>query len=191
MARGASDTRDRIIRAANRMFYAHGIRAVSVDAIAEAASVTKRTLYYHFQSKDDLIETYMVSRDQPNLLAFQRWFREAEGSVADRIGAIFASLSRTARHRRWRGCGYLRTAADLAGLPGHPAIKAGKAHKQRVESWLEEVFDDAGLDRPAHLARQVVVLLDGAFSTMLIHHDTAYIDAAGTAARSLVAAHLR
>ena len=191
MTRGTSETRDRIIRAANRMFYAHGIRTVSVDAIAEAAGVTKRTLYYHFRSKDDLIETYMVSRDQPNLAAFKRWFQETDGSVADRVGAIFTNLSRTARHRRWRGCGYLRTAAELADLPGHPAIKAGKVHKQRVEGWLEEVFANAGLETPADLARQIIVLMDGAFSTMLIHHDTAYIDAAGLAARNLLAARLR
>ena len=191
MPRNAADTRDRIVLAANRLFYGQGIRAVGVDAIAEAADVTKRTLYYHFRSKDDLIEAYMISRDQPNLLAFQRWYREARGGPADRVAAIFANLSRTARHRKWRGCGYLRTAAELAGLPGHPAIAAGKVHKRRLEAWLEQVFANDGVVEPAAVARQIVILLDGAFSTMLIHSDTAYIDAAGTAARTLIAAGKR
>ena len=46
-----SDTRERIISAASKLFYSDGIRAVSVDAVAEKASLTKRTLYYHFKSK--------------------------------------------------------------------------------------------------------------------------------------------
>ena len=49
-------TRDRIVAAANRLFYREGIRAVSVDAVAEEAGLTKRSLYYHFKSKDELIE---------------------------------------------------------------------------------------------------------------------------------------
>ena len=46
--------REKIVDAASRLFYGEGIRAVSVDAIAEKAGVTKNTLYYHFKSKDDL-----------------------------------------------------------------------------------------------------------------------------------------
>lgn len=48
-------TRERLLAAAGKLFRAEGIRAVSVDAVAEKAKVTKRTLYYHFRSKDDLI----------------------------------------------------------------------------------------------------------------------------------------
>ena len=70
----ASPAKERIIDAANRLFYAEGIRAVSVDAIAEKAGLTKKTLYYHFKSKDDLIEAYLESRDQPNLALYQKWF---------------------------------------------------------------------------------------------------------------------
>jgi AcrR family transcriptional regulator len=48
----SAPTRERIIEAAIKLFYDEGIRAVSVDAVAEKAGVTKRTLYYHFRSKD-------------------------------------------------------------------------------------------------------------------------------------------
>ena len=54
MPRDSAETRKRILNAANRLFYAQGIRAVSVDAVAEKAGVTKKTLYYHFKSKDTL-----------------------------------------------------------------------------------------------------------------------------------------
>lgn len=190
MPRDRTKTRDRIVNAANRLFYADGIRAVGVDAIADAAGVTKRTLYDHFKSKDDLIAAYMTSRDLPNLTAFQRWYREAEGSVADRVAAVFERLARQAGRRRWRGCGYLRTAAELAGAPGHPAIQAGKAHKRRVEAWFADAFAEDGVTDPEKVARQIVVLMDGAFATMLVHHDVAYIAAAGAAARTLVGARM-
>ncbi len=62
----AIPTRERIISAAAKLFYNEGIRSVSVDAVAEEAGVTKRTLYYHFASKDDLIGAYLEARDQPN-----------------------------------------------------------------------------------------------------------------------------
>ena len=55
MAEPDSPTRKRIIEAASKLFYGEGIRAVSVDAVAEKAGVTKRTLYYHFESKDELV----------------------------------------------------------------------------------------------------------------------------------------
>src|SRR3954462_11781814 len=47
--------RERILDAASELFYRHGIRAVGVDAIAEAAGTNKMTLYRHFPSKDELI----------------------------------------------------------------------------------------------------------------------------------------
>ena len=66
MARMSETTQERIISAASRLFYSEGIRAVGVDAVAEKAGVTKKTLYYHFKSKDDLITAYLAARDQPN-----------------------------------------------------------------------------------------------------------------------------
>ena len=67
MARDSTVTRAQIIQAADDLFYGAGIRSASVDAIAEKAGVTKRTLYYHFRSKDDLIAAYLAARDEPTL----------------------------------------------------------------------------------------------------------------------------
>src|ERR1700740_2831658 len=85
MTRTSNDTRERIISAASKLFYSDGIRAVSVDAVAEKAGLTKRTLYYHFRSKDDLVAVYLEVRDQPNLALFKRWFDEADGEVSAKV----------------------------------------------------------------------------------------------------------
>lgn len=180
--------KERIIDAANRLFYAEGIRAVSVDAVAEKAGITKKTLYYHFRSKDDLIEAYLTARDQPNLVLYKKWFDEAEGNIAHKTEAIFVKLAQSARHPKWKGCGFLRTAAELANMPGHPAMKVGATHKKKLEALLSDRFEQAGIVEAAALARHIVLLLDGAFSTVLIHRDPEYITAAGNAARTLVMA---
>lgn len=182
-----TETRARILKAANRLFYAEGIRAVSVDAVAEKAGVTKKTVYYHFRSKDDLAAAYLESRDQPNLAALRKAFDEADGDSADKVFAMFESVARASKRPGWRGCGFLRTAGELANLPGHPAIKAGIAHKKRFEAWLADACRSAGLDRPETVARQLVILMDGAFAGSLLHRDPDYVIEAGRAARVLIA----
>jgi len=183
-------TRERIISAASKLFYAEGIKQVSVDAVALKAGITKKTLYYHFRSKDDLIEAYLVARDQPNLTLFKQWFDAAEGTLPAKAEAVFLHLARTVRSPRWKGCGFLRTSAELANMPGHPAMKIGAGHKKKVELWLQTEFQNEAIADPALLARQIVLLLDGSFATVLVHRDASYMEAAGRAAHSLIAAAL-
>ncbi|MGJ4937445.1 TetR/AcrR family transcriptional regulator [Bradyrhizobium sp. SZCCHNR1015] len=190
MPRSSDPTPARIVAAASRLFYAEGIRAVSVDAVAEKAGVTKKTLYYHFRSKDDLVAAYLAARDQPNLALFKRWFDETDGALPDKIAGIFNQLARAARHPKWRGCGFLRTTAELANLPGHPAIRIGAAHKKKFEAWLQAIFAEQGIAEADALARQMLLLLDGAFAVVLLHRDPSYMETAGAAARTLIAATL-
>jgi AcrR family transcriptional regulator len=184
-------TRERIVAAASRLFYREGIRAVSVDAVAAEAGLTKRSLYYHFKSKDELIEAYLACRDQPNLAAFQRWYDETEGSVADKIAGIFNTLAESAAHPKWKGCGFLRTSAELANLPGHPAMVLGAAHKKRIETWLAECLSADEILDAETLARQIRLLLDGCFAVVMLHRDPSYMRDAGLAAQALVAAAVR
>lgn len=187
MAKTAVPTRERIIQAAAKLFHGEGIRAVSVDAIAAKAAITKRTLYYHFRSKDDLIAAYLEARDQTNLALFKQWFAETEGDVPEKVAGIFNNLAHSASHPKWRGCGFLRTSVELFKMPGHPALVIGRAHKVRVEDWFCSVFEEAGVGNDARrLARQVMVLLDGSFAVVLLHRDSAYMEAAGDAAAQLV-----
>jgi AcrR family transcriptional regulator len=190
MASTAIPTRERIVSAANKLFYSDGIRGVSVDAVAAKAGVTKRTLYYHFSSKDELVAAYLAGRDQPNLALFQRWFAETRGGLPAKIEGIFQNLARSARHPKWKGCGFLRTSAELANMPGHPAIKIGAAHKKKFEDWLRVTFEAEGIVQASRLARQIVLLLDGSFAVVLLHRDPSYMEAAGEAAFSLTTAAL-
>lgn len=186
MPRDGQKTRTHILTMATRLFYKEGIRNVSIDAVAEKAEVTKRTFYYHFRSKDDLVSAYLESKDLPSLELYQKWFDSSRGKLATKVESIFMEAAESARHPKWRGCGFLRTASELANKPGHPAIKVGAGHKKRCEDWLSAELKNGGCRRPDALAKQIILLLDGAFSTALIHRDPEYFILAGQAANSLV-----
>ena len=186
MAREPRTTREQIIQAADALFYGEGIRSASMDAIAAKAGVTKRTIYYHFPSKDDLIAAYLAARDEPTFVRQAAWLDETEGDLPGQVLGLFENLARAMDTPRWKGCGFIRAAAELAGTPGHPALKIGSAHKKRLEAWVEGRIATAGLSEPALRARQVMILLDGAAAQVLIHRDPAYALAAGQAAAALV-----
>ncbi|MDK2777403.1 MAG: TetR/AcrR family transcriptional regulator [Pseudomonadota bacterium] len=186
MADKNKSTKERIIGAANSLFYMAGIRATSVDAIAAKAGITKRSLYYHFQSKDELIAEYLGSRDQLNLNAYKKWFAAQEGDVSAKLRALFNGILETTSHPKWRGCGFQRTVGELANKPGHPAIRVASLHKKKVEQWLAEEFCHNGLVNADVTARHVFLLLEGAMAAMLVHRDPAYIRQAAEAAALLV-----
>lgn len=186
MARDADATRERILEAADRLLFTEGLRAVSMDAIAEAAGVTKKTLYYHFRSKDDLLGACLDQRDGPVLARYRSW-AGTSGSVADRMERLFASFGAAAANRGWRGCGFLRAACELADLPGHPASVAARRHKLRFEAWLRTMLEEEGRRDSSGLARMLMIILDGTIAQTLIHRDAAYAAAAARAARALIA----
>ena len=136
-------------------------------------------------------QSYLAARDQPNLVLFKRWFDEAGGELPSKVQAIFVQLARNAGQPKWKGCGFLRTSAELANLPGHPAIKIGAAHKKKFEAWLRTMFEEAGIASAARLARQILLLLDGSFAVVQLHRDPSYMETAGEAASSLVEMALR
>ena len=97
-------TRSRIIGAADALFYEHGLRSVSVDAISERAGVTKRSFYYHFESKDELIAAYLEARDAPTVERYRNWLGDDDRPLSDRIMTMFSALAEYASRPNWRGC---------------------------------------------------------------------------------------
>ena len=179
------DTRTRIIEAADALFYASGLRETSVDRIAERAGVTKRTLYYHFRSKDALIAAYLEARDAPTIERYRRW-AGIEGSVVDRIERMFRGLLQRSTQRDWRGCGFIRAAVELADSPGHPALDVARKHKAAFRQWLQDDLQSAGFDDAEMLAAMLMVLLDGAVVRVLVDRDPQQAEIAATAARNLL-----
>src|SRR5215469_755755 len=104
--------RERIVAAARDLFYRHGIRAVGVDAIAEAAATNKMTLYRHFPSKDALIAAYLESVAQD---AEGCWNATAQEHTGDPMGHLNAWLAEVGMFKLSdRGCAFANAAAELA-----------------------------------------------------------------------------
>ncbi|WP_299397473.1 TetR/AcrR family transcriptional regulator [Pelagibius sp.] len=180
-------TRDRILEAADALFYAGSIREVSVERVAEQAGVTKKTLYYHFRSKDDLVAAYLDARQLRTLERYQNW-AGSRGAMAERMERMFAALAEAAKQPEWRGCGFIRAAVELADSPGHPALDVARSHKESFETWLQRDLENAGYADAASLARMILVLLDGAVARMLVHRNPDYALEAGRAASLLLQA---
>jgi AcrR family transcriptional regulator len=78
--RSAEPTRQRVLDTAYRLFRRKGYSRVSMDEIAAATSVTKRTLYYHFTSKDSLLAAVLDTQHRLALDAFRTFGDSLSGS---------------------------------------------------------------------------------------------------------------
>lgn len=171
----------RVLAAAEELFYNQGITAVGVDLIAEHSGVTKRTLYNQFGSKDQLVAAYLKERDQ-------RWKSLVRATVAssasplEAVSAPFIAL-RTWNQSNSRGCAFINALAELPD-PAHPAHLIA-AHQKL---WLLQLFDDlatnAGCAHPSTLATRLLVLHEGALATQPLSIDT--LAASTELAQSLV-----
>jgi AcrR family transcriptional regulator len=184
--REGEQTRRRIIDAAYEVFYKGGFARAGVDAIAETAGVTKRTLYYHFDSKDALIAAVLDAQHELVLARIQRWAKRASGDPARIVEILFEEFAAWAKKPGWQGSGFTRATMELADLPGHPARAAARRHKAAIEEWLADQLAQTGIGGSRDLARMVMLLIEGCHSLVLIHGDTSYTQSASLAARFLV-----
>lgn len=151
--------RDRLLEAAEELFYAHGIAATGVDAVIDRAGVATGSLYKNFGGKDALVAAYLEARDQ-------RWRAHWEGCIAEhedpveRILAVFDALE------RWdpgaatgRGCAHLAAALQLPA--DHPAAHAASAHKQHLRRRLRELCEAATTGDPRGLCDDLLLVYEG------------------------------
>lgn len=186
MPRDSQRTRQRILDAAYALFRRKGYTRVSMDEIAAGAAVTKRTLYYHFESKDQLLAAVLEAQHQLALAAFRTFGDKLSGSPEDIIDALFRDLAVWSDRPRWAGSGFTRLVIELADLPGHPARTIARRHKGMLEAHLAELFARANIEQPRDRAREVWLLSEGAISLILVHRDRSYAAAAAAAAKRLI-----
>jgi AcrR family transcriptional regulator len=184
MRRSRLETRRRILDAAYGLFWRQGFLRVGMDDIAERANVTKRTLYQHFSSKDDLIKSALAASSEFALSRLRQFKRPS--SAEDFIDSYFGELSDWASKPRWSGGGFTRVVVELADLRGHPARAVARQHKVAVEQWLTEAIAAARVPSAPQRAREIMLLAEGAMILMLIHGDRGYARAATLAAKALV-----
>jgi AcrR family transcriptional regulator len=160
--RPANEARSSILAAADRLFYRDGLATVSVDAVADAARVTKRTLYYHFASKEDLVTAYLEARDAVTLAALSNTPNDRGTRPGDRILGVFDYVERWSATSEYRGCPFNNAVAEQSTSPKVTAI--ARRHKATVQSWFAQQAEAGGARESDAVGAQLLVLLDGALN---------------------------
>jgi AcrR family transcriptional regulator len=153
--------RTRILEVASELFYRRGIRAVGVEAIAEAAETNKMTLYRHFPSKDVLVSEYL-RRAARQVEA--RWEKLEEAHPGDARAQLLAWLKGMSDHLAnpgQRGCAFCNAAVELPE-PDHPARRVIEEFKKAQRERLARLCESAGIAEPDALADELFLLLEGA-----------------------------
>jgi AcrR family transcriptional regulator len=184
-SRGGRGARARILDAAATLFYRDGIHATGVARLATEASVSKRTFYQHFPSKDDLVQEYLQTIHMAGGTASEHALDARDGTPRGRLLAIFDSNSTG----RFRGCPLHNAAVEGAGaLPGVDDIVS--THKLQFIDRLISAAAAAGATDPYALGHQLAVLFEGAGALATSLNDRAPLVHARAAAEILIDAAL-
>jgi AcrR family transcriptional regulator len=153
--------RERILSAASELFYRHGIRAVGVDAVAEAAETNKMTLYRHFSSKDELVAAYLQRLAEKAKASWDRLEADHPGNPSAQLRAWLKNMAAHVGSGDERGCALANAAVELPEKD-HPARRVIEAFKTAQRERLVQLCAAASLAEPEMLADELFLLLEGA-----------------------------
>jgi AcrR family transcriptional regulator len=150
-----------VLEAASELFYARGIHAVGVDAIAERAGVTKKTLYDRFGSKERLVAEYLAARDRRWRAALEERLEHAGPDPRARVAVVFDAAGRWAAERGTHGCAMVNAYAEITDR-AHPASAVIADQKRFTLALFTGLAADAGAADPGLLGAQLMLLHEGA-----------------------------
>ena len=153
--------RERILATAVELFYRHGIRAVGVDSIAEAAGTNKMTLYRHFTSKDELVAEYLRRLADKATLVWGRLASQYPGDARAQLRGWLQEMAAHVESGKERGCALANAAVELPEKD-HPARRVIEAFKTAQRRRIIELCSTAELTDPEMLADELFLLLEGA-----------------------------
>jgi AcrR family transcriptional regulator len=153
--------RERILAAAGDLFYRQGIRAVGVEAIAEAAGTNKMTLYRHFESKDELIAEYIRRLTACADGIWNNLAKQYPNDARKQLVGWLKSIGEHISNPNERGCAVANAAIELPEKH-HPARCVIEKHKQAERDRLVKLCKQAGASKPELLADELFLLIEGA-----------------------------
>ena len=176
--------RDRLLAAANELFYAEGVHTVGIDRVIERAGVAKASLYSTFGSKEELVRAYLLGRAEARRQRMSQRIARYN-NPRDRILGLFDLLGEVTATPAYRGCAFINASAE--GPRGETKVTQVCADSR---AWVRDLFTelarDFGAADPAELARQLVLLYDGATVAASMDRDLGAAAEARTMAAALL-----
>ena len=182
--------RDELVQKALQAFYRNGFHATGMDMLVAETGISKTSMYKHFRTKEDLILAVLRLRDE----RFRNWLYRRMEELADtpreQLIAMFDALEEWFGEPGYKGCMFIKASSEYQ-VASHPIHMQSADHKRMLESHITELAEEAGLSDPGGLARQLLLLKEGAIVTAHLGHTTHPAQDAKAAAIQLVNAHSR
>jgi AcrR family transcriptional regulator len=178
-----STPRERLLAAADDLFYAEGIHTVGIDRVIERAGVAKASLYSTFGSKDELVRAYLLGRHERRQRRLTERLAGYDGPRAKLLG-IFDYLGESYRQPTFRGCPFVN--ANAESQPGGPAQEVADFSRAWVRTLVRGLVVELGVAQPDPLTEQLVLLYDGATVSARLDRNPGAAQTARAAAESLL-----
>jgi AcrR family transcriptional regulator len=153
----------RILDAAENLFYLEGARNVGIDAVVKRAGVNKMSLYRQFESKEDLLQHYLVRRDQKFWSYFDKSINKHPGDPRHQLRQLFVDLAQRTSAANYRGCPFVNVAVEYPDR-SHLARRMVADNKTRLLQRLTELASTAGARDATLLAKCLALLIEGAYA---------------------------
>jgi AcrR family transcriptional regulator len=187
MTTSEKSTRERLIDVAVRRFYRDGFRNVGIDQVYLEVGISKTAFYKHFESKEDLMLAALELQNGWLQNTFRTMIRERGGPTAiGQLQALLDVVEHVIESDDYQGCIFINAAMEFP-LPHEPAHVAASHNKQAIEGIVFAIAQDAGADDPRALARELCLIMEGAYVTRQVTGNKDTIDVARRVAQLIIA----
>ena len=175
--------RERLLAAADELFYEEGVRTVGIDRVIERAGVAKASLYNTFGSKEALIHAYLDARGEKIVQHITGYIARYD-TPRDRLLGVFESQAELSAEQGYRGCAFVR--ANAEAHPGDQVEQASDTYRAWIRQLLTDLAEQAGAPNPTALGRQLHLLYDGGSLSARMDRDPSAYTFSRTAAEALL-----
>jgi AcrR family transcriptional regulator len=186
-------THERLIDSATRRFYRDGFRNVGIDQVLDDVGISKTAFYKHFRSKDELMLAVLEKQNRWLQETFRELVALRAGSGAsplDQLRAVMDVVEQIIENDEYQGCIFVNVAMEFP-LAHQPAHIAAAGHKRAIEAFVQGLAEGAGAADPRALARELCLVMEGAYVTRHVTGDPGAISVARKVADAVIASHLR
>jgi AcrR family transcriptional regulator len=171
-------TRQRLIDAAGRRFYRDGFRNVGIDQILAEVRISKTAFYKHFECKEDLVVAALEDHHRAMIDTFRNMARQRGGPTPiGQLRALLDVVDHFVESDDFQGCIFVNVAMEFP-LPHEPAHIAAAKNKQVIEDMVYSLAVEAGAQEPRSLARELCLIMEGAYVTRHVSGNKNTVDVA-------------